>query len=102
MDVPGRVGRLEVQMEQVQEGIANYRQFQKDAREFFTEFKTNEEHRKRKDAVRSKFHFTLLGLLCALIVALFTFLLSHFDGKKASFWAAPSVQSSQMQHAKDE
>ena len=95
-DIQGRIGRLEVEMEQVQVGVANFRQFQVDARHFFTEFKTNEANKEKTDSKRARFHYFLLTLLSGLIVGMFVFLLNHYDGKKVSLFAEPSVQSSQQ------
>ena len=72
-------------METVEEGVANFKLFQTDMREFVTEFKTNERNKEKTDARRSRIHYGLLTLLCGLIIAMFTFILNHYDGKKISF-----------------
>jgi hypothetical protein len=75
-DAAERFGRLEVRMERVEEGIANFREFQVDARKFFTRADKDAEHRKEVDARRAKIHYLLLTLLIGMVLAMFTFILS--------------------------
>ena len=74
-----RMGRLEERMNSVEEGVANFRDFQVDARDFFTrsderaKFRMKQdieekEERDKVDKKRSRIHFWWLGLLSALIV----------------------------------
>ncbi len=51
MDINERIAKLEVKMNRVEEGVANFRTFQQDARDFFTEHRTEarEQERRRKE-----------------------------------------------------
>lgn len=66
-------------MEVVKEGVANFRAFQLENRDFMGWFRAQEETRTKTDKRRSRIHFWLLGLLGSLIVALFIYLLNSHD-----------------------
>ena len=82
-------------MDRVEEGVANFREFQVDAREFFTRSDERARHRIRQeqeekeerekiDQRRSRIHFWWLGLLSAIIVVGFSALLAwaiNFESK---------------------
>jgi hypothetical protein len=99
-----RVGRLEVRMEKVEEGVSNFRDFQLEARDFQGWFRREQEHRKETDKLRSRWHFWLLGILSGLIVAGFGVMLGwalNFEKRhKVSSDDAPFAISSQ-QHPQD-
>lgn len=86
-------------MEQVEEGVANFKLFQRDMREFVTEFKTNERNKKETDGRRAKIHYTLLTLLIGLVIALFTYLLNHIDSKQLGTIAPIFTQSAPKENA---
>ena len=52
--LPERMARVEERMDRVEEGISNYRKFQVDAREFFTEHRANEKSREMFEEQRTK------------------------------------------------
>ena len=79
-------------MERVEEGVANFREFQRDAREFFTKAENEAEHRKVVDTRRAKIHYLLLTLLIGMVLAMFTFILSKLPNIHISL--NPMVQSS--------
>ncbi len=54
MDVNERVAQLEVKMNRVEEGVANFRDFQRDAREFFTEHRVLAKEMNRQREERDK------------------------------------------------
>lgn len=94
--IPERLGRLEERMETVEEGVANFKLFQKDMREFTTEFKANERNKEKTDKRRAKVHYFLLTLLSGLIVALFTYMLMHYDGKHISLNIEDQTQRKEL------
>lgn len=84
-----RVLRLEMKMATALEGVSNFKEFQRDARDFFTRheerekaWRASEEAKQKaqtaKDKRRASIHYWWLGLLSALIVAGFTVLLTQF------------------------
>ena len=75
------IGRIEERLDRVEEGVSNFRDFQQEARDFFTraderaihrvqQEEEEKEERDRLDQRRSRLHFTLLGGLISLIVGL--------------------------------
>lgn len=66
-----RVARLEERMNKVEEGVANFRDFQTDVRKFITRSDTREEEREKLDRKRAKVHYWWLALLTGLIVSFF-------------------------------
>jgi uncharacterized membrane protein len=92
-DVGERLRGLEVEMEQVQEGIANFRDFQTEARRHFVRAERDEEHRKDIDKKRAHIHYWWLALLSGLILLMFGFLLSKLPNIHISF--AHEIQSQQ-------
>ena len=95
-----RFGRLEVRMERVEEGVANFKSFQTDMRKFVTRFETNEENRQKTDSRRARIHYALLTLLIGIVIAMFTFILTKLPYIHIGF--GPSVvQSSQKQPPQD-
>ena len=100
-DISTRIGRLEVEMEVVQQGVSNFRNFQTDMRRFVTQFETNTENRAKLDAKRARIHYALITLLIGLVVAMFSFLLNHYDGHKISFGSAPPGLQSQQKPPQD-
>ena len=81
-------------MNTVEEGVSNFIKFQADMRHFVTRFDTNEEHRKKTDARRSRIHFTLLAMLISLVIALFSFILTKLPQIHIGFGSSV-VQSQQ-------
>lgn len=84
-------------MERVEDGVSNFRAFQLENREFMGWFRAEQENKARVDKRRSKIHFALLSLLSLLIVALFSFLLTHYDNKRSAL--VPFYSQSQPQDA---
>lgn len=74
-DAAERIRGLEVQMSQVQEGVANFRQFQKTTADFISWFRGREEERDRTDKRRARIHFWWLGVLSGLLVVAFGWML---------------------------
>lgn len=82
-------------MDSVEEGVSNFRDFQSDARDFFTRSDERAKHRVEQEAEekedrdkidkrRSRIHFWWLGILSGIIVAGFTVLLAwavNFESK---------------------
>jgi hypothetical protein len=82
-----RLAKLEQRMNVVEQGVANFRAFHNEVREFITraderaQMRIEEDEKKqRTDKKRARFHYWLLGILSAIIVAgfsaLFTWLIS--------------------------
>jgi hypothetical protein len=104
-----RVGRLEERMNRVEEGIANFRAFHQDVREFITRADTRDEERKDalerrdnevKEAVRrreSKLNmwFAILGLTVAILTGLVGYLTYRDSQRKLGETAKPVVSSTQ-------
>jgi hypothetical protein len=65
-----RVKGLEVRMELVERGVANFREFQTDARDFFSRSDEREKMRDDTNKRRARVHFALLGGLISLVVGL--------------------------------
>lgn len=92
-DLGERIAVLETRMNTVEEGVSNFRDFQKDARDFFTRSDERAKHRTeqeaeekeqadKKDQRRATLHFSLLGGLISLIVGLILWLVqwtSNFE-----------------------
>lgn len=106
MEPAEAIGRLEERMDRVEEGVANFKAFQRDAREFFTEAQTrallekefrntrdqeikdalgatirHAEEADRKSALRQGWLMAGIGIL-TLLVAILLGLHSVEDGKK--------------------
>ena len=62
-------------MNPVEEGVANFRDFQTDVRKFIIRADTRAEEREELDKHRSRIHYWWLALLSAIIVYCFTALL---------------------------
>jgi hypothetical protein len=86
-------------MERVEEGVANFIDFQADMRAFVTRFDTNEKNKNELDARRSKIHYTLLTLLIGLVLALFTFVLNRMEPKQMGILAPLFTQSQPKENA---
>lgn len=59
---------LQGRMTLVEKGVSNFREFQQDARDFFTAHNAREEAKERIDKRRATIHYCLLTGLIALIV----------------------------------
>jgi type VI protein secretion system component VasK len=90
-EVPERLGVLENRMERVEEGVANFRAFQVEARSFFTRADTRAEAEKaryvRRDqeaaAHEAKLNRRLgLGTLIVLVLTLVLGVLVYFEGRR--------------------
>jgi hypothetical protein len=102
-EIPERVGILETKMDRVEEGVANFRDFQKDAREFFTDSRSraiaekefhdrrDKENAERQDLRDKKMaiRLTILGLVLGAL-ALWP-IIKDVLGVKVSVNAPPSV-----------
>ena len=77
-----QIGKLEERMNVVEEGVANFRSFQTDVREFITrsderakqraqQEQLEKEQRDKLDKKRARIHFWWLGLLSGAILLLF-------------------------------
>ena len=97
-----RLGILENRMDRVEEGVANFRQFQVDARDFFTEHRTNELRREEfqnkrdqeiKDTLiqRHQKTDTKMNILMVIIAALTLLLgwLALRDTEQKNSFASP-------------
>lgn len=67
-----RVRELEVRMEQVEEGVANFRAFQLENRDYMGWSRRKREEDEARDKRRSKIHFALLGALLTLAIGIAT------------------------------
>jgi hypothetical protein len=95
-----RLGRLEVRMDLVERGVANFRDFQEDARDFFSRQDEREKIKDQLDKRRSRIHFALLGglisLVVGLIIAAFTWAASFESRHKVvSQHDVPGLQSNE-------
>lgn len=78
MDQGQRIVRLETKVEIALEGVGNFREFQVEARDFFTTAKVERKVQEGKDKRRARIHYWWLALLSALIVSGFSILLAQF------------------------
>lgn len=92
------IANLQGRMTVVEQGVANFRAFQKDARDFFARHDAREQERDKVDRKRSRIHYALLSGLIALIVgcavALFTWVLSGHHEVSAGQPAISQMQDS--------
>lgn len=101
MDAGERLRELEVKMEQVQEGVANFRNFQVEARNFFSRADERAIAQVEKDKKRARIHFALLSGLISLVIGLFLWAISwttSFEQRHhVTQDAPPGVSSTQPQ-----
>jgi hypothetical protein len=84
-------------MDQVEEGVANFRAFQLENRDFMGWSRRKREEDELRDKRRSKIHFALLALLTGLIIAMFTVMLEHYSKGNISLF--PHATNMQPQNA---
>lgn len=87
-------------MEPLKEGIANFRDFQLENREFMGWLRAEQEHRAKLDKRRAKIHYALLTLLSGLIIALFSFLLTHYDSHRQTSFGPFSSTAHDAQNSR--
>jgi hypothetical protein len=114
-DVGERLGRLEERMNRVEQGVSNFREFQADARDFFSRAderaKNEAVHRNRRDeeikstlaASDRKMNRRLgfAGLVVAILALLVGWLTYRDSQRKVGENTAPVVQSSQQNQQQD-
>ncbi len=62
-------GNMEHRMDKVEEGVANFREFQVEMRAFTVRADEREEQRVRTERRRARIHFWLLSLVGAIVVS---------------------------------
>ena len=98
--IPERVGILETDMKTVKEGVANFRDFQKDAREFFTESRSRaaaemEFHNKRDQEIKDSWNLRTniviaVGTLASVLLAILIWLHGQ-DAIKKGVLTLPNI-----------
>ena len=113
-EIPERIAVLENRMNRVEEGVSNFRDFQADARDFFTEHRTNELRREEfqnkrdqeiKDTLTQRHQKTdtkiniLMVIIAALTLLLGWLTLRDTERKNSFASPLPGVSYSQPQDA---
>ena len=87
-------GGVKHRMRTVEQGVANFREEQLEAREFRGWFRSQEEQRQKIDTRRSRIHFSLLAGLISLMVGLVLWAISFETRHKVVSDDRPAAVSS--------